>query len=126
MSIFRRPPRGSDRPGEVLCRLVDIPDGQGRGFELEDDDGGLRGIFLVRQGDSVVGYANVCPHAGTPLDTRPDTFIAPDAPVIQCATHGARFAIADGRCLSGPCAGRGLAPEPVGVDSRGRVVLHKR
>jgi len=121
--FHHRPPRVPDQPGAVLCALADIPDGAGKGFELEADDGSLRAIFVVRQGARVFGYLNVCPHAGTPLDLQPDTFLAPDGDALQCSTHGARFAIEDGRCLAGPCRGRGLTPVAVHLDDDGRIRL---
>ena len=46
----------------VLCRLVDIPDGEGRGFEQDGDDDD---ILVVRQGEQGHGYINVCPHTAT-------------------------------------------------------------
>lgn len=115
MSFHHRPPRRRDAPGARLCALGEIPDGQARGFELADAAGNLRPVFVVRRGRRARAYLNVCPHAGTSLDFKPDTFIAPDGRAIQCATHGARFRIDDGACLAGPCAGRGLTPVPIRV-----------
>lgn len=123
MSFFHRPPRVDDRPGAELCALTDIPDGGGKGFELADGRGRVRAIFVLRQGRQVVAYRNVCPHAGTPLDFKPDTFLAPDGQAIQCATHGARFRIADGACLSGPCDGKGLTPVGIQVHADGVIRL---
>lgn len=123
MSFFHRPPRVPDAPDSVLCDLAAIPDGRGRGFELVAGDGGVRAVFVIRRGRAVHGYLNVCPHAGTPLDFQPDTFVTPDGGAIQCSTHGARFAIEDGRCLAGPCRGMGLTPVPVACDADGRVRL---
>lgn len=115
MSFHHRPPRRRDAPGTPICSLAAIPEGQGRGFELVDAAGNLRAVFVVRRGRRACAYLNVCPHAGTSLDFNPDTFIAPDGGAIQCATHGARFRIDDGACLSGPCRGRGLTPVTVRV-----------
>lgn len=121
---FAPPPRRRDAPDEALCALKEIPDGQGRGFALKDAAGRpTRNIFVVRQGRRVHGYLNVCPHAGTPLDFKPDTFLAPDGGTIQCSTHGARFRIDDGACVAGPCNGRGLTAVPIHVDRDGVVRL---
>jgi nitrite reductase/ring-hydroxylating ferredoxin subunit len=103
----------------VLCRLDAIEDGEGKGFTRPDG----REIFVVRDGASVYGYLNSCPHQGTPLDWTPDRFISADSGLIMCATHGAQFEIADGLCVSGPCEGDRLTPVPVAVDGQGRVVL---
>ncbi|MDP6390292.1 MAG: Rieske (2Fe-2S) protein [Alphaproteobacteria bacterium] len=91
----------------VLCRLTDIPDGEGKEFDLErggeDDE-----IFVVRRGDRIFGYVNSCPHVGTPLNWVEDRFMTSDKTLIMCATHGACFRIADGHCVAGPCVGESL------------------
>jgi nitrite reductase/ring-hydroxylating ferredoxin subunit len=92
------------QPGQALCALADIADPGGRGFVVERD-GEKQEIFVVRRGASVFGYANDCPHVGTPLDWQPDVFLNVDKTLIQCSTHGALFRIADGVCVEGPCRG---------------------
>ena len=108
--------------GRVLCRLDDIEDGQAKGFDLSEGPD-TREIFVVREDDTVFGYVNSCPHLGTPLNWQDDRFISDDSGLILCATHGALFEIADGACVSGPCAGQALEAVPVTVDAEGRVVL---
>jgi nitrite reductase/ring-hydroxylating ferredoxin subunit len=102
----------------VLCRLEDIPDGEGLGFERLDGDD----IFVVRQGNRVYGYVNCCPHAASPLDWVENQFMNLDGSRILCATHGAEFRIDDGYCMLGPCAGQSLESVAVTV-ADGRVVL---
>jgi nitrite reductase/ring-hydroxylating ferredoxin subunit len=106
-------------PGRLLCRLAELPESGGKGFWFGD---ALQrtGIFLLRQGSAVVAYRNSCPHRGTPLDWRPDRFLDPGGRLIQCSTHGALFRIADGFCVSGPCAGASLAS--VGIELRGDAI----
>ncbi len=79
--------------------------------------GQLQDIFVVRQGDSVFGYLNSCPHTGGPLDWTPDRFLDLDGRYIQCAMHAALFRVEDGRCIAGPCNGDRLTPVPVEVDA---------
>ena len=112
----------STAAGRVLCRLDDIEDGQAKGFALDEGPGG-REIFVVREEGRVFGYLNACPHLGSPLNWQDDRFISDDSGLILCATHGARFEIEDGACVSGPCAGQTLEAVPVTVDAEGRVVL---
>lgn len=107
------------RLNRVLCRLEDIPDGEGRGFEL---DGGGDDIFVVRRGDRVHGYVNSCPHAASSLDWVENQFMNLDKSRILCATHGAEFSIEDGYCVLGPCRGKSLAPVAVSVRG-GKVEL---
>ena len=58
--------------------------------------------FFVRYHDSVYGYLNVCPHAGSELDWENEVFTrAGDQ--LMCARHGATFAPDTGECTGGPC-----------------------
>ncbi len=108
--------------GRVLCKLDDIEDGQAKSFALVEEPGG-REIFVVREDGRVFGYVNSCPHLGTPLNLQDDIFVSDDSGLIICSTHGALFEIADGDCVSGPCAGQALEAVPVALDAEGRVVL---
>ena len=112
----------SDAPatqdGRVLCVLDDIPDPGGKGFALA----GRQPFFVIRTGQRVRGYLNTCPHQGTPLDWKPDTFLTYDKSLIQCSTHWARFRIDDGECVAGPCVGKSLNPVAVRVRD-GAIVL---
>jgi len=103
----------------VLCKLADIPDGEAHGFEL---DGDSDDILVVRQGEQVHGYVNVCPHTASPLDWEEHQFMSPDKSNIMCATHGAEFRIEDGFCVMGPCRGQSLDSISVSVRD-GDVVL---
>lgn len=103
----------------VLCRLEDIPDGEGRSFDV---DGGDEGIFVVRRADRAYGYVNSCPHTDAPLDWVENQFMSLDKSHILCATHAAEFRIEDGYCVLGPCRGQSLAPVALSVRD-GEVVL---
>lgn len=105
----------------VLCRLDDIEDAGAKGFSLETGDG-RREIFVVRAGGQVHGYVNSCPHRATPLDFLPDRFLTRDRRELLCSTHGARFDIASGLCVAGPCRGRRLQKITIGV-SNGLILL---
>lgn len=99
---------------EALCRVADIEDPGARGFTLPETTGD-REIFVVRTGGKVQAYVNSCPHIGTPLEFRPDQFLTRDRTEILCSTHGARFEIASGACIAGPCRGQSLKRVPVTV-----------
>jgi nitrite reductase/ring-hydroxylating ferredoxin subunit len=103
----------------VLCRLEDIPEGEGRGFATDGDG---PDILVVRQGRQVHCFLNSCPHTDSPLDWVENQFMSLDKSHILCATHGAEFRIGDGFCVLGPCRGKSLTA--VGVSVRdGDVVL---
>lgn len=106
---------------QILCDMEDIPDGTGKGLTL-DEVGSPREIFVVREGTIVNAYVNSCPHVGTPLDWVTDKFMDPSGGYIMCATHGALFQIADGTCITGPCAGARLQRLPIVVRD-GKIFL---
>lgn len=109
---------------QVLCQLNELPDGSSRGFSLPADSPGQGlEIFLVRRGNVVYGYRNRCPHTGAPLDWNPHQFLDERGELIQCALHGALFAIESGVCLRGPCAGKSLKALPLRVTEDGQVIL---
>jgi nitrite reductase/ring-hydroxylating ferredoxin subunit len=97
-----------------ICRLSDLADPGARGFRVGSGDWPLR-AFVVRQGTVLRAYVNRCPHAGHPLDLRPDQFLTPDRAWIVCSSHAALFRPADGLCVGGPCPGLSLRPIPVEV-----------
>ena len=98
----------------VVCRLSELDGGGARGFTIGGAAWPLRGL-VVRVGDRVYGYLNRCPHAGHPLDLRPQQFLTCDGTLILCSSHGALFEKASGYCVAGPCAGRSLSPVPLQV-----------
>jgi len=91
----------------VVAPLAEIEDPGCREFSIGEGDWPFRG-FVVRQGNAVHAYQNFCVHAGHPLNWGPDDFLTPDRSRIVCASHGALYDIATGRCAGGPCRGREL------------------
>jgi nitrite reductase/ring-hydroxylating ferredoxin subunit len=109
---------------QVLCRLEDIPENEGRGYTVYLPAASHRAdIFVVRRGGLVRAYRNCCPPKGLNLDWVPDRFMDPAGEYIQCANHDARFRVEDGYCVSGPCAGMRLHSVPARVNERGEVEL---
>lgn len=88
---------------QLLCAVDDVPEGDSRGFELDDHS-----LFAVRRDGAVHVYLNRCPHLGVELNWQEHVFLEPDGSLIQCATHGALFLIETGECVAGPCAGQAL------------------
>ena len=105
----------------VLCRVRDLANPGARAFTVGTGDWPLRG-FLVRRGDAVQAFINVCPHQGHPLNLQPDAFLTPDRTLILCSSHGALFEIETGLCVGGPCIGRSLKRIPIVIEA-GLVLL---
>ena len=91
---------------QLLCRLDDIPDGGAIAVDALLP-GGEESLILLRQGNQVRGYLNVCPHTGRRLDYAPGKFLLKNDTLI-CAVHGATFNQGDGLCIAGPCRGEHL------------------
>ena len=98
----------------VLCSLAELDATGSRGFTTGEGDWPLRG-FVVRASNGVAAYVNTCPHAGHPLNFRPDRFLTPERNLILCASHGALFTRDEGLCIAGPCPGQALRRVPIEV-----------
>ena len=68
---------------------------------------GEENIILLRRGEEVCAYLNICPHAGRQLDYAPGQFLLSKGTLI-CAVHGASFDQTNGLCIGGPCKGESL------------------
>ena len=110
-----RPPVGT-----ALCPLDEIPEPGARGFDFHVGEAMFAG-FVVRKTGRVLGYVDICPHAGWPLAPLPDRYLTREADRIFCGGHGALFRIEDGLCTSGPCEGDRLEPWPVAVGADGVI-----
>ncbi|MBT8444071.1 MAG: Rieske (2Fe-2S) protein [Gammaproteobacteria bacterium] len=106
----------------AVCRLDELDDTGAKGFLVGEGDWPFRG-FVVRQDDTVVAYANVCPHARHPLDMFPDAFLVQDGSLIRCGSHGALFKPDTGECVAGPCVGASLLRLNVRCDDDGVVFV---
>ena len=109
----------------VICPLADIPDPGALGFSppgarFPDE------WFLVRSGDSLHAYHNVCPHAGNFLNWKADAFLTQDKTLIMCSAHGALFDPTTGVCVAGPCPGRTLQRLPIAVEEEMVVAYFSR
>jgi len=101
-----------------LCSVADIgPKGKevcirrGAGDEY---------IMLLRSGDGIRAYHNVCPHHGLPLNWAPDEFLFGPQNSVVCSHHAARFDIDTGECLGGAC--RGVPLKAVRIRMEGDAV----
>ena len=98
----------------MLCSLAELEATGAKGFAVGEGDWPLRG-FLVRTTQGVAAYVNNCPHAGHPLNFKPDRFLTSDRALILCSSHGALFTRDEGLCIAGPCPGQSLRRVPIEV-----------
>lgn len=91
----------------LLCHRDAVPEDGAKGFTL-----GEHSLFAVKRDGGLYVYRNSCPHLGIELNWTEDQFLDLDGALIQCATHGALFAIDTGECLAGPCRGAYLQAVP--------------
>lgn len=105
----------------VICASDALADG-GDGVRFEVGAGtGRSPAFVIRFAGQARAYLNRCTHVGTELDWMPGRFLDADRKVLLCATHGAAYDPATGRCLGGPCNG-GLVAVPI-VERDGVVIV---
>lgn len=93
--------------------------GPGLRFTLRRD-GREVPAFAVRVDGVVHAYVNACAHEGVELDWTPGEFLDEAGEALVCASHGATFNPASGRCTGGPCRGRAL--QRIGVVERDGTV----
>jgi nitrite reductase/ring-hydroxylating ferredoxin subunit len=90
-----------------LCLSAQLAEG-GAGLRFAVSVGAeTTGAFAVRYRGTAVAYLNRCAHVAMELDWVDGRFFDDGGQMLLCATHGAAYHPADGRCLGGPCAGRG-------------------
>ena len=77
----------------------------------KDGAGAVSGI-LVATPEGARAYRNVCPHVPIPLDRGGEPLLTEEG-FLACRNHGALFAVEDGFCIAGPCAGETLDSIPV-------------
>jgi nitrite reductase/ring-hydroxylating ferredoxin subunit len=106
----------------LICAARDvIEQGKGVRFEL-DRHGQTRPAFVVRFEGRPRAFLNQCGHVPVELDWQVGEFFDHSRLYLICSTHGALYHPADGQCVGGRCAGRGLIPLPV-VEHDGHVYL---
>ena len=101
-----------------LCAAHDIPDGGAVRIAVDGEASEPRSVVVVRDGDAVRAYDNVCPHFGIPLDV--GRGIKTFRNHVLCVNHYAAFRFDDGSCVEGPCLGASLRAIPIEVRD-GRV-----
>ena len=111
-------------PGTALCSASEIKEGEARSFEFRDGPDRFE-LFVIRKGGRLRAYVNDCPHAHTPLDWTPNRFFDRKGQHLMCATHGALFRPADGKCISGPCLNERLTSVPLEEDIDGMLRIRR-
>jgi nitrite reductase/ring-hydroxylating ferredoxin subunit len=101
-------------PVGALALLASLPDGEPEACDGVVD-GDAEPIILLRDGDTVRAWLNICPHAGRRLDWAPGRFLRSKAGELVCAVHGATFEMEAGLCVAGPCVGASLRAVAVEV-----------
>ncbi|OLF80696.1 hypothetical protein AWH62_14435 [Maricaulis sp. W15] len=102
--------RSKPPPGTVLGRLDDLPDPGARASAWEG-----RAVVLIRRGDIVTAFTNLCPHAGLPLCLPDGRGLLHKGETLVCPVHGASFDAASGECTGGPATGDRLTAIPVEI-----------
>ncbi|WP_421789641.1 Rieske (2Fe-2S) protein [Hyphobacterium sp.] len=83
--------------GTALGRVEDLPDPGGRVAEWEGSP-----LLLVRKGEDIRCYLNICPHAGRALSLPDGRVFVHKGEDVICPVHGATFNVLSGKCTGGP------------------------
>ncbi|MEP7240481.1 MAG: Rieske 2Fe-2S domain-containing protein [Devosia sp.] len=118
--LWRTRPR-APMPGAVLGPLEDIPDGEAKEYVFGRGTT-VFSMFVVRSGETVHGYLNLCPHYSQPLNYRAGQFLNEDRTRIRCTMHFSEFRIEDGFGLAGAGINCWLDPVPVHVADQQIVI----
>ncbi len=106
----------------LVCASTELQEGSdGVRFTIECH-GVAEPAFVVRHAGKVHAYFNRCGHVGVELDWQPGRFFDDSGLYLICSTHGALYAPENGRCLDGPCNGKGLTTIPI-VERDGHIYL---
>lgn len=110
------------QPGVALCASAALIDG-GLAVPFEVRWAGQDcPAFAVRYAGRVVAYLNRCAHVPMEMDYQPNQFFDTTGHRLICATHGALYDPASGRCVGGRCRS-GLQPVRVS-EADGWVYWH--
>ncbi len=106
----------------LICDSAQVEEGgKGVRFSIERR-GETQPAFLVRYDGTLYAYVNRCAHVSVQLDWVEGEFFDLTGLYLICSTHGATYLPETGRCVRGPCNGRGLARLSVEEDG-GKVYL---
>ncbi|MFP4251218.1 MAG: PfkB family carbohydrate kinase [Guyparkeria sp.] len=98
---------------DLLCRLDDLEPLDALGvWPRGREQGGPAPLIVVREGERVCAWRNVCPHNGSPLSRQRHDFLETrdGERQLRCNVHQAYFRLDDGLCTAGPCEGQRLEP----------------
>ncbi len=102
-------------------RVEGLSDGEVRVVPYSDGKPPKRSIIVMRRGERIVAFWNVCQHLPIPLDGGTGTIDRDDTGRLLCNTHGAVYEPFSGHCVEGPC--QGLVLEPVKAAWDGDVAV---
>ena len=93
--------------GAVVCDLRAVAENTTSAHLIGDF-----GLLIVRRGDVVHGFVNLCPHQFLPLTHRKSDITSADGTALLCSNHGMKFDLETGQGVD--CA---LAAVPLIVEN---------
>lgn len=113
MNMAGLPELAGDMRWSRICEAAALAEG-GDGVRFEwCGPAGRAPAFVVRHDGRARAYVNRCSHVPVELDWQPGKFFDASGLYLICATHGAMYEPASGRCAGGPCGRRPLQAIPV-------------
>ena len=108
-------------PRTHLTSVDEVPDRGGWRFTVEEPDGSLREVVLVRLADGVAAWKNFCQHETDQRLDRGNGAAMRDDQLV-CPKHGSMFDAGTGYCDNGKAAGSTLVEVDV-TERHGQVYL---
>lgn len=92
---------------EYLCKITEL--NQKDVTAIYSDLFGKKILIIQRNGE-LYAWLDACPHYanGPAMALKKDQYMCPDQQFLMCFGHGAKFEIATGLCVQGPCLGKTL------------------
>jgi nitrite reductase/ring-hydroxylating ferredoxin subunit len=104
----------------ALGRLQDFPDLAATPLTLRLDGQELA-ILVVRHGNGIRAWLDLCPHRSLPLTQHGGRVLSADGTRLRCSVHLAEFCAREGHALTGGGTGMGLTPVPLSCEAEGVV-----
>ncbi len=90
----------------------ELAEGSTKKFWLHCDGHEVEAFVIHHEGEHHA-FVNQCMHVPMTMDWIENRFLTEDKCFVQCATHGALFEPATGRCIDGPPLGKSLIRVPL-------------
>lgn len=107
--------------GTFITDVAEVPEGV---YPIDvETELGVFPMLLVRKGDLIFAYANMCPHQYLPLNYRGSQLLSADGDQLMCTAHGAMFDLETGKGTAGHGLDCALDKVPLSIGDSGKIFI---